>query len=115
MTPLRSCSFGGRKVVMVAEFGLAKDVIPVFQLYSPQGERLVAEEEKINQPDKEKTVIRKGSILFITPPQPHAEMIFDREWEVRACAMRLSDSMIGPNVMRTEPLRKLGWNQMKRG
>ena len=79
---------------MIAEFGLAKDVVPVFQLYSPQGKRLVAEEEKINQPDKEKTVIRKGSIIFITPQQPHAELIFDNEWEVRACAMRLSDSMV---------------------
>ena len=94
VTPLRSCSLGGRKIVMIAEFGLAKDVVPVFQLYSSQGERIAAEEERLNQPDREKTVIRKGAIIFISPPQPHAELFFDNNWEVKACAMRLSDSMV---------------------
>ena len=46
-TPLRSCAIGGRKIVMIAEFGLAKDVEPRFQLYNSEGKRLKAEEEKV--------------------------------------------------------------------
>jgi hypothetical protein len=95
VTPLRSCASGGRKVVMIAEFGLARDVIPVFQLYSSQGERLAEEEKRVTQPDRDKTVIRKGSIIFITPPQPQAEVIFEQGWVIKVCAMRRSDSMVG--------------------
>ena len=47
VTPLRSCASGGRKVVMIAEFGLARNVVPIFQLYSAQGERLTEEEKRI--------------------------------------------------------------------
>ena len=39
-TPLRSCADGGRKIVMIAEFGLAKDVEPRFQFYDSEGKRL---------------------------------------------------------------------------
>ena len=95
VTPLRSCAFGGRKVVMIAEFGLARDAVPVFQLYSSQGERLTKEERRVAQPDRDKTVIRRGTIIFITPPQPQAEAIFEKGWEIKVCVMRRSDSMVG--------------------
>ena len=95
VTPRRSCAFGGRKVVMIAEFGLASDAVPVFQLYSPQGERLIKDERMIAQPDRDKTVTRKGTIIFITPPQPQAETMFEKGWEIKLCVMRRSDSMVG--------------------
>ena len=48
-TPLRSCADGGRKVVMIAEFGLAKDVVPRFQLYDNSDRRLFEQEEQLLQ------------------------------------------------------------------
>merc|ERR1712203_796921 len=75
-TPLRSCATGGRKVVMLSEFGLAKDVEPKFQLYDSQGIRLLEEEESLlRQPQRGDTSIMRESIVFITPPQPLAETI----------------------------------------
>merc|ERR1719350_1842740 len=35
--PRRSCSRGGRKVVMISEYELAEDVEPVFELYDTSG------------------------------------------------------------------------------
>ena len=61
-TPLRSCADGGRKIVMIAEFGLAKDVEPRFQLYDSDGKRLKNEEEKLliqpsDQPGKSVSIL----------------------------------------------------------
>merc|ERR1711881_203728 len=62
-TPLRSCARGGRKVVLLAEFGLAKDVEPKFQLYDSQGSRLLEEEESLLiQPEMTDTSIMRESI-----------------------------------------------------
>merc|ERR1712198_694932 len=52
-TPLRTCAEGGRKIVMVAEFGLARDVEPRFQLYDSQGVRLKDQEELLTQPSEQ--------------------------------------------------------------
>jgi len=94
-TPLRSCANGGRKVVMLAEFGLAKDVEPKFQLYDGQGRRLLAEEETmLKQPSLTDTSIMRESIVFITPPQPQAEVMRARGYKVRLVARRSSDGYV---------------------
>ena len=78
-TPLRSCAEGGRKIVMIAEFGLAKDVEPRFQLYDSDGNRLKDQEDKVlaqpsDQPGKSVSIM-KETIVFITLKQPNTEMI----------------------------------------
>ena len=97
-TPLRSCADGGRKIVMIAEFGLAKDVEPRFQLYDSEGKRLKDQEENLlNQPSNHpvKTVsIMKETIVFITPNQPHAETIMKNRWTVKLVARRTSDGLV---------------------
>jgi len=97
-TPLRSCAMGGRKIVMIAEFGLAKDVEPRFQLYDQEGRRLKEEEDAVLvQPNTQqgRTVsIMKETIVFITPPQPHAETILENNWRVKLVARRSSDGLV---------------------
>jgi len=91
-TPLSSCANGGRKVVMLAEFGLAKDVSPRFQLYNHEGKRVCGEEETLlRQPQLNDTSIMKESIVFITPAQPHIETIRSRGYTIKLLARRASD------------------------
>lgn len=96
VTPLRSCARGGRKVVMLAEFGLAKDVEPKFLLYDSLGTtRLLGEEETLlRQPQVTDISIMRESIVFITPPQPQAETIRSRGYKVRLVARRRSDGYV---------------------
>ena len=63
----KSCTAGGRKVIMVSEFSLANDVIPVFRVYDRDGQPCPRDEERINQPGK--FTWRKEAILFMTPAQ----------------------------------------------
>jgi len=92
-TPLRSCAQGGRKVIMIAEFGLAKEVEPRFQLFNDQDNRLYEEEEKLlNQPTK--FSVLKESIIFISPPQPHADTIFMKRYKIKLVARRSSDGYV---------------------
>merc|ERR1711915_21744 len=96
-TPLRACAEGGRKVVMIAEFGLAKDVEPRFQLYDSQGVRLKDQEELLAQPNEQSqklVMIMKETIVFITPRQPHAELIMRNQWKVKLVARRTSDGLV---------------------
>ena len=65
----KSCTAGGRKVIMVSEFSLADDVIPVFRVYDRDGQPCPRDEERINQPHEGKFTWRKESILFMTPAQ----------------------------------------------
>jgi len=97
-TPLRSCAMGGRKIVMIAEFGLAKDVEPRFQLYDQEGRRLKEEEDAVlvqpNTQQGRSVSIMKETIVFITPPQPHAEIILENNWRVKLVARRSSDGLV---------------------
>merc|ERR1719250_275170 len=83
---------------MIAEFGLAKDVEPRFQLYDQEGRRLKEEEDAVLvQPNTQqgRTVsIMKETIVFITPPQPHAETILENNWRVKLVARRSSDGLV---------------------
>eukprot|EP00091_Calanus_sinicus_P015812 TRINITY_DN3458_c0_g1_i2.p1 TRINITY_DN3458_c0_g1~~TRINITY_DN3458_c0_g1_i2.p1 ORF type:complete len:342 (-),score=44.36 TRINITY_DN3458_c0_g1_i2:64-1089(-) len=97
-TPLRSCADGGRKIVMIAEFGLAKDVKPRFQLYDTDGTRLKDQEEKLlaqpNDQGGKSVSIMKETIVFITPKQPNAELIMQNQWTVKLVARRTSDGLV---------------------
>merc|ERR1712227_808429 len=94
-TPLRSCAEGGRKVVMIAEFGLAKDVVPRFQLYDSSDRRLYEEEEQLlQQPAASDISVLKESIIFITPQQPHAAKFLLNKYKIKLVARRISDGYV---------------------
>jgi len=92
-TPLRSCASGGRKVVMIAEFGLAKDVEPRFQLYDNDGRRLIEEEDKLLTQPSDVSVM-KESIIFITPQQKYSELILRNKFRIKLVARRESDGYV---------------------
>ena len=84
--------------MMIAEFGLAKDVRPRFQLYDSAGNRLKEQEEKLlaqpnDQPGKSVSIM-KETIVFITPKQPHAELFMQNQWTVKLVARRSSDGLV---------------------
>ena len=95
VTPLRSCSKGGRKIIMISEFVLAKDVKPAFQLYDKDGNRLIGqEEEMLAQPCEGEISVRRGTITFMTPPQDKADLIMLNKNLVRLVLRRQSDGVI---------------------
>ena len=97
-SPLRSCAKGGRKVIMIAAFPLSDSVEPRFELYDAPGNRLLDEERSmLNQPadqSGETVSTLKETIVFITPPQPHSELILENQWEVKLVAKRTSDGLV---------------------
>merc|ERR1712079_777493 len=88
-----SCAESRRKVVMIAEFGLAKDVEPKFLLYDSEGRRLVDKEESLLVQPSDFSVM-KESIIFITPAQPCAEAILVNNYKIKLVARRASDGYI---------------------
>eukprot|EP00092_Neocalanus_flemingeri_P000871 GFUD01000928.1.p1 GENE.GFUD01000928.1~~GFUD01000928.1.p1 ORF type:complete len:806 (-),score=155.07 GFUD01000928.1:82-2499(-) len=96
-TPLRSCSKGGRKVVMVAESQIAKDVEPKFLLFDQNGKRLEEMDKILIQPNDSRNPtdinvsVLKETIIFITPPQPNIEMIMKNGWLIKLAGVRKSD------------------------
>ena len=96
-SPLRGCANGGRKIILIAEFPLAKDVQPQFQLFDVNGNRLEQEEvEFLNQPDTDKnsgTNVTREKITFVTPRQPFAERFLWNQWSVKLVAFRKSDAL----------------------
>ena len=72
-TPLISCVNGGRKVVMISEFELADDVVPIFQVYDSNGIHRPDMDHYLTQPREFKR--KKLSIFFISPPQKNFQNI----------------------------------------
>ena len=98
VTPLKSCSRGGRKIIIIPEFVIARDVKPTFQLYDKDGKHLVdQEEEMLTQPNEEKLSIRRSTITFITPPQDKADSIMLKKYLIRLVLKRQSDGVTSTN------------------
>jgi len=94
--PLRCCAKGGRKVFMVCDSALAKDVEPRFQIYH-QGRHLEDKDDLLQQPrlaGGQQVLIMKETLVFITPPQPHIETIMQNGWKIKLVGLRLSDKNI---------------------
>jgi len=94
--PLRCCAKGGRKVFMVCDSALAKDVEPRFQIYS-QGRHLEDKDDLLQQPrlaGGQQVLVMKETLVFITPPQPHIETIMENGWKIKLVGLRLSDKNI---------------------
>jgi len=96
-TPLRSCSKGGRKVLMVSEGQIARDVEPKFLLYDQNDRRLEEMDHILIQPNDSRnpsaknTIVLKESIIFITPAQPNIELIMKNGWLIKLVGVRKSD------------------------
>ena len=104
VTPLKSCSEGGRKVIMISEFTLAKDVKPRFQLYDQQGTHLAEQEEwLLTQPNEKEVRVRRDTIIFMTPKQNKADQIFLKRLIVKLVLVRQSDGVISS----TKPIFEL--------
>jgi len=89
VNPLRSCAKGGRKIYMLSENQLAKDVEPRFLLYDGNGKHLLEMEHFVVQPAD--VTVLKETIIFISPPQPHIEMIMRNGWSIKLVGVRKSD------------------------
>ena len=89
--PLRGCASGGRKVIMVSENPIPKDVVPKFQLYEKDGTRVKEVDPILVQPDEKQISVMKETIIFITPMQPNMEKIMQNGWTIKLVAVRLSD------------------------
>ena len=66
-TPLTSCVNGGRKIVMITEFELAEDVVPIFQGDGSNGIHRPDMDHYLTEPREFKR--NNLSIIFITLPQ----------------------------------------------
>ena len=98
VTPLKSCSRGGRKIIIISEFVLARDVRPTFQLHDKDGKHLIdQEEEMLTQPNEEKISKRRGTITFVTPSQDKADSIMLKKYLIRLVLKRQSDGVISTN------------------
>ena len=101
-TPLKSCQTGGRKVIMVSEFGLAGDVEPRFQLWDCNGHRLrhlednpeyITQPMAIHKESKETVAVFRESIIFITLIQNNLHMIIQDGVSLTLVGRRKSDGV----------------------
>lgn len=79
VSPLKSCSKGGRKIVMVSEYDLAENTMPVFQVWK-NGVRRPEMEHLLRQPAMQESsdrtlCIRKSTVIFLTPAQPNLKRL----------------------------------------
>jgi len=72
-TPHKSCVEGGRKVIMVSEYNLDKNVAPIFQVFDEFDEHHPELDTLLIQPNK--FSLKNQTIVFITPPQPRLQEI----------------------------------------
>ena len=97
--PRRSCSLGGRKVIMVSEYDLAaNDVEPKFEVYDSAGnQRPSVEEEWLVQPvnNSSTMTVTNTTIIFLTPAQPNLKRIRESigEFSMKLVARRRSDGL----------------------
>ena len=98
--PRKSCSQGGRKVMMISEYDLADDVEPIFEVYDAQGNHRVEIEEQnlIAQPKNSPTTktVKNSTIIFLTPAQPNLQVIQEiiGNFTTKLVAKRMSDGLV---------------------
>ena len=95
--PRRSCSLGGRKVIMVSEYELADDVEPKFEVFDSAGNQRPSVEEFLVQPVNTPTTmtVTNTTIIFLTPAQPNLRRIRESigEFSLKLVARRRSDGL----------------------
>jgi len=91
VTPRKSCIRGGRKIIMVSEYTLAKGVRPIYQVTNKFGEHMPYLDKYLAQPDQ--FVIKNQTIIFLTPPQKHLQELENnlRNFSIKLLAKREGD------------------------
>jgi len=90
-TPRKSCIRGGRKIIMVSEYNLAKGVVPIFEVHDEYGEHQSQLDCYLTQPDQ--FVIKNQTIIFLTPPQENLEVLRNilGNFSIKLLAKRVGD------------------------
>ena len=91
--PRRSCCRGGRKVILLSEYNLCKDIVPVFLVYTTDPETGEEEERSdleqlLRQP--EDVEVRNTQVLFRTPAQDRLEELVEPH-KLKLAVRRLAD------------------------
>jgi len=91
VTPRKSCIRGGRKIIMVSEYTLAKGVRPIYQVTNKFGEHMPYLDKYLAQPDQ--FVIKNQTIIFLTPPQKQLQELENnlRNFSIKLLAKREGD------------------------
>jgi len=102
--PLKSCSKGGRKVILLSEYNLSKDIIPVFLVYTVDPDTGVEQE----RPDLEKFLVqpqevevRNTQVLFQTPAQTMLENL-PKPHKLKLVVRRFGDGHISTTAFEWE-------------
>jgi hypothetical protein len=97
-SPLKSCEKGGRKIQIISEFGLSKEVKPKFLLFDEQDNQITkCEEHLLNQPkDKQIQRFKDSCISFIAPMQERQSMqtILANKWKIKIALQRDLDGVL---------------------
>ena len=90
-TPRKSCIRGGRKIIMVSEYNLAKGVVPIFEVHNEFGVHMPQLDGYLAQP--EQFVIKNQTIIFLTPPQENLQALENilSNFSIKLLAKRVGD------------------------
>jgi len=109
----RSCTRGGRKVFMESEYSLAKDVLPVFQVYDEYENHLPEDDKRLTQPSGREIKVRNNAIHIITPQQPEdvIDDLMNFNKTIFLLFKRESDGYCSPNKVKFQydPHREFCW------
>ena len=91
--PHKSCVRGGRKVIMVSEYNLDKNVSPIFQVYDEQDQHHPELDELLVQPNTDEYILKNQTIIFLTPNQPRLAEIQENlsNYKIKLLAKRKGD------------------------
>ena len=81
-------------MVMLTEFSFSQQVFPFSQLYLDDERVSVAEESKLNQPDRKEVIVMMNFIIFMTPRQKFIEYFTSKGYEIKLSVRRKNDEMI---------------------
>jgi len=92
-TPLKSCAKGGRKIIMVSEYNLAKGVWPIFQVHDESGNHIPFLDKFLDQPATNQISLKNQTIIFLTPAQPKLQEIEShlKNFSIKLLAKREGD------------------------
>lgn len=96
--PRKSCVNGKRKIIIVSEYILSRDVAPIFQVFRREGETWsqAPEYERLliqpSNPDS-KVEVKKLQIIFDSPPQPNLRLI-PEDCEIWVAVKRKGDGQV---------------------
>jgi len=92
-TPHKSCVQGGRKVIMVSEYTLDKNVAPIFKVYDQNDQHHPELDTFLVQPHKDEVNLKNQTIIFITPKQPRLDEIgtYLANYKIKLLGKRMGD------------------------